>query len=147
MRTIQLLTWLGVAVAFFPTARVGANEFSTDWFTIDAGGAMWTAGGALELSGTIGQPEATTLVMTGGTFELVGGFWGVSRPTPGDLNCDGVVSPFDIDPFVLALVDPAGFAAVFPNCNILNADINGDGLINPFDIDPFVECIVNGSCQ
>jgi hypothetical protein len=57
---------------------------------------------------------------------------------PGDLNCDGEVDFGDINPFVLALVDPGAYAAMFPNCDILNADINGDGLVNFGDINPFV---------
>jgi hypothetical protein len=69
-----------------------------------------------------------------------------SLPKLGDLNCDGAVNAFDIDPFVLALTNPAGYAAAYPNCDILNADINGDGLVNPFDIDPFVECIIKQGC-
>src|SRR5205823_6441154 len=44
-----------------------------------------------------------------------------------DVNCDGRVNNFDIDPFVLALTDPAGYQAAFPNCPIVNADANGDG--------------------
>jgi hypothetical protein len=62
----------------------------------------------------------------------------------GDLNCDGVIDPFDIDPFVLALTNPAGYAAAWPNCNIMNADCNGDGEVNAFDIDPFVELLIGG---
>jgi probable HAF family extracellular repeat protein len=62
----------------------------------------------------------------------------------GDLNCDGVVNNFDIDPFVLALTNPAGYQAAFPACNINNADVNNDGAINNFDIDPFVICLTNG---
>ncbi|MEW6249995.1 MAG: hypothetical protein AB1716_05060 [Planctomycetota bacterium] len=58
--------------------------------------------------------------------------------TPGDLSCDGVVNFDDINPFVLALSDPAGYQAQFPNCNILNGDINGDGFVNFDDINPFV---------
>ncbi|MGE0479820.1 MAG: hypothetical protein AB7Q17_05045, partial [Phycisphaerae bacterium] len=58
--------------------------------------------------------------------------------TPGDLNCDGVVNNFDIDPFVLALTDPAGYAGAFPACTALAADVDGDTSINNFDIDPFV---------
>lgn len=58
---------------------------------------------------------------------------------PGDMNCDGALNNFDIDPFVLALTDPENYAAQFPDCNILNGDINNDGLINNFDIDPFVQ--------
>ncbi|MGE0478932.1 MAG: choice-of-anchor B family protein [Phycisphaerae bacterium] len=58
--------------------------------------------------------------------------------TPGDTNCDGVVNNFDIDPFVLALTDPAGYAAQFPSCSVTTADVNNDGMVNNFDIDPFV---------
>jgi hypothetical protein len=56
----------------------------------------------------------------------------------GDLNCDGKIDAFDIDPFVLALTDPAGYAAKWPECDSLLADINGDEKVDAFDIDPFV---------
>ncbi|NLG43625.1 MAG: hypothetical protein GX547_10295 [Phycisphaerae bacterium] len=60
---------------------------------------------------------------------------------PGDLNCDGVINVFDIDPFVLALTDEPGYASAFPDCEVMYADINGDGAVNVFDIDPFVELL------
>lgn len=60
-----------------------------------------------------------------------------TRPI-GDLNCDGVVNNFDIDPFVLALSDPPGYAAAYPSCDRSGADIDGDGDVTNFDIDPFV---------
>jgi hypothetical protein len=75
---------------------------------------------------------------------LVGGIDGVFRihlSQRGDLNCDGLVNNFDIDPFVLALTNPAGYAAAFPNCDINQGDINGDNAVNNFDIDPFVACL------
>ncbi|MGE0481481.1 MAG: hypothetical protein AB7Q17_13520 [Phycisphaerae bacterium] len=56
----------------------------------------------------------------------------------GDLNCDGVVNNFDIDPFVQALTDPPGYAAEYPGCSIALGDVNGDGAVNNFDIDAFV---------
>jgi hypothetical protein len=56
----------------------------------------------------------------------------------GDLNCDGLVNFDDINAFVLALSDPAAYAAAFPSCDRLKADCNGDGLVNFDDIDPFV---------
>ena len=59
----------------------------------------------------------------------------------GDLNCDGTVNFFDIDPFVLALVDRTAFDAQF-DCFVELGDMNGDGAINFFDIDPFVELLV-----
>jgi serine protease AprX len=62
--------------------------------------------------------------------------------TVGDLNCDGAVNAFDIDPFVLALTDPQGYQAAYPGCFIELADANGDGVVNGFDVDAFVELIV-----
>jgi len=58
---------------------------------------------------------------------------------PGDLNCDGVVNVFDIDPFVLALTDQGAYATAHPDCDYMQADINGDGSVNVFDVDPLVE--------
>ena len=63
---------------------------------------------------------------------------------PGDLNCDGTLNAFDIDPFVLALTDPAGYAAAYPDCDIMRGDINRDGRVDSFDIDPFVELLIGG---
>ncbi len=63
---------------------------------------------------------------------------------PGDLNCDGLVNAFDIDPFVLALTDAAAYALAYPDCDYMLADINGDGLVNAFDIDPFVQVLTGG---
>lgn len=62
----------------------------------------------------------------------------------GDMNCDCLVNNFDIDPFVMALSDPAAYAAAYPGCYLNNADANGDGLVNNFDIDAFVECLAFG---
>ena len=48
----------------------------------------------------------------------------------GDLNCDGVVDFGDINPFVLALTNPACVQRRrIPDCNIMNGDINGDGSV------------------
>lgn len=65
-------------------------------------------------------------------------------PITGDLNCDGVINSFDIDPFVIALVDPSAFAAQYPDCPRASGDINGDGTVDNFDIDPFVTLLVGG---
>ena len=43
---------------------------------------------------------------------------------------------------MLALTDPAGYAAAHPDCDYMLADINGDGAVNAFDIDPFVQLLV-----
>ncbi len=59
----------------------------------------------------------------------------------GDLNCDGVVSVGDINPFVLALTDPAAYADQFPDCDIASGDINDDGIVSVGDINGFVALI------
>jgi hypothetical protein len=61
---------------------------------------------------------------------------------PGDVNCDGLVNVFDIDPFVLALTDAAGYAAAYPACDLRTADLNYDGAVNGYDIDPFVSVLI-----
>lgn len=56
----------------------------------------------------------------------------------GDLNCDGKVDFGDINPFVLLLSDPAGYAIAFPDCDPAHGDINADGNVDFGDINPFV---------
>lgn len=64
----------------------------------------------------------------------------------GDLNCDGAVTFADIDPFVLALSEPAAYAQAFPACGAALADTNCDGVRNFKDIDGFVACL-GGRCR
>ena len=66
------LPWMGLLL--LAASSLGAQNFGIDWFTVDGGGGA-SAGGAYTMSGTIGQPDAGTL--SGGTYSLVGGFWGV----------------------------------------------------------------------
>lgn len=62
----------------------------------------------------------------------------------GDVNCDDRVNNFDIDAFVLALVDADVYAATYPDCDHTTADLDGDGRVTNFDIDAFVECLSTG---
>ena len=78
----------------------------------------------------------------GDTLSLGIGRWQcVPGGRAGDLNCDGHVDFEDINPFVLALSDPAGYAVQFSGCLILNGDCNGDGLMNFGDITAFVRML------
>ncbi len=61
----------------------------------------------------------------------------------GDMNCDQELNFADINPFVLALTNPAGYAAAFPDCDIMHGDINRDGLVSFGDINPFVRLLTN----
>ncbi|MGD8451627.1 MAG: right-handed parallel beta-helix repeat-containing protein [Phycisphaerae bacterium] len=64
-----------------------------------------------------------------------------------DLTCDGLVNNFDLSAFVLALTNPEGYSAAYPDCDRLLADVTCDGLVNNFDIAPFVDCVTNGGCN
>jgi hypothetical protein len=59
----------------------------------------------------------------------------------------GDPDPSDIDPFIEALTDPAGYAADFPGLGgpsmVYHGDCNCDGALNPFDIDPFILRLTN----
>ena len=66
--------------------------------------------------------------------------------TRGDLNCDGVFNGADIDPFFLALGNPAAYTAQFPDCDIMLGDMTGDNEVDADDIDPFFECLGGGQC-
>ena len=59
----------------------------------------------------------------------------------GDLNCDGSVNLFDIEPFALALVDPPGYQAAYPRCDRFFADVDGSGAVDLLDIDAFTELL------
>ncbi len=62
----------------------------------------------------------------------------------GDLNCDGAFDGADIEPFFLAVGDPAAYAAAFPKCNQRLADVNGDGAVDGADIEPFFNLLSGG---
>ena len=66
----------------------------------------------------------------------------------GDMNCDGSINMFDIDPFVDALISAGNptpcdvYYLNYPDCNCALGDINQDGTVNNFDVDPFVALLV-----
>ena len=72
--TLLSLLWLALG------AR--AQSYSIDWYKI-AGGGGSSSNAQYQLSGTIGQPDASG-AMTGGNFSLTGGYWSlVAVQTPG----------------------------------------------------------------
>ncbi len=107
----------------------------------DDGGQSWRRAG----SGLDGVPVRRLAVRdnvlyAGSIHQAV---WQLAiGPTPGDTNCDGAIDAFDIQPFILALTDPQGYAVMFPECDIDSADANADGRIDAFDIEPFVNLLV-----
>jgi len=88
-------------------------------------------------------PTDTSITYPGWNIDDVE-IWGLVPPPKlyGDMNCDGVVDTADIDGFVIALVDPAGYATAFPDCDHSLADCNGDGQVDTADIDAFVAAVI-----
>ena len=71
----KIINWLG-AVGLFAAVfclPASAQTYSIDWYKI-AGGGGTSTGGTYQVSGTIGQPDASG-AMTGGNYSLTGGFW------------------------------------------------------------------------
>src|SRR5262245_53633301 len=70
------LLWLGAST-------LHAQNYAIDWFTIDGGGGVST-GGVFAVSGTVGQPDANLLTLTGPNLSVQGGFWSLDAvPTLG----------------------------------------------------------------
>ena len=118
------------------------------------------SGAGSELACDDGTPSEITMSVTSGTTYYlrvagVGAQFGDYTLTViceqayglGDLDCDGDVDSFDIDPFVLAVTDPATYAVQYPDCDYMLGDLDCDGDVDAFDIDPFVVCLTTGVCE
>lgn len=60
----------------------------------------------------------------------------------GDMNCDGVLDGLDIAAFVQAVLDPAGYFAAFPICDINLGDMNADGFVDVGDVSFFAAALL-----
>jgi hypothetical protein len=66
---------LGTTVIALSGAALAGDEYDLAWNTIDGGGGTSVSGDfVLELTGTIGQHDAS-VTLQGGVFQLAGGFW------------------------------------------------------------------------
>jgi len=118
------------------------------WVEFTGRGAAYVGVGEMAIVRRAGDPEHDAIYFGFHDDPLRGDDIGGCSALPdlnlgklGDLDCDGVVNNFDIDPFVLALTDPAGYARKFPDCDRMLADCNSDGVVDNFDIDPFVKLL------
>lgn len=83
---LYLNALVAVAVLLPGVPAAAGNDFSIDWYTVDGGGEMFSAGGEFELSGTLGQWDASqTRELSGGHWKLTGGFWGLTLEELADL--------------------------------------------------------------
>jgi hypothetical protein len=122
---------LGILLAASLTFSARAQVYDLSWHTIDGGGAMFTTAGIYELSGTIGQPDAGPFAqpMSGGPFELIGGFWPAvtGQPCPGDVDGDGIVGLTDLATLLVHFGLPSGATRS-------DGDLDGDGDVDLTDL-------------
>jgi hypothetical protein len=71
---IALLATMLLAGLVFAVGPSG-GDFVVSNSTVDGGGGR-ASGGDFVLTGTIGQPDASTSSASGGDFAVAGGFWG-----------------------------------------------------------------------
>lgn len=151
------------AVAF-----IGSNLFTTagnrDLLTIttqssvtslvwggryDAAGALVTLTGNLPGRGRIAQGDGTPVGGTNFQEASYAGSLAALGPLNlrflGDMDGNGTINSFDINPFAQALSTPNTYKTNRPNLNILRADFDGNGIVNSFDIAGFRGCTM-GLC-
>ena len=119
------LTILTAATLLASDARAqSGGGYDLTWWTIDGGGITFATGGAFNLGGTAGQPDASS-ELAGGAFRLTGGFWF----TPcilsyGDVDGNGCVDDADL----LSVLFNFGATGLNP------ADLNCDGTVDDADL-------------
>lgn len=118
--------WAVVSIIALAAAALG-QEYTISRSTVDGGGVMRSTGGDLELSGTIGQADAG--VLTGGAFELTGGFWFGIPPCDG--NDDGLVTSLDYEALAGCLSGPGGNAPA-GSCRVFDCNPNGTVALDDF---------------
>jgi len=118
-----------IVVFCWAVGSAPGETFDLSWHSIDGGGVMRSAGviirstssegSELELSGTIGQPDAGQL--TSGDLVLTGGFWfGLSAT---DCDEDGSVTLLDHASFAGCLGGPS--STTLAGCECFDADRSG----------------------
>jgi len=111
------------------TSALAQAGHTFQWHTVDGGGAMRSTSASLQLSGTIGQPDAGP--MEGLTMTLTGGFW--FDIVPGDCTEDGAINLFDLVSRSSCVTGPS--TAARSQCQCL--DIDGDGDVDLLDAAEF----------
>jgi hypothetical protein len=123
-----------------PVACIGRWD-GTQWNLVGAGMDQVYAMTGLRQEGVPSLFVGMNGVLADGRVSVRFAQWTCMQSSAADTNCDGVVNEYDIDPFILALVDRAAYEQAYPGCDITRADCNADGAVNAFDIDPFIELL------
>ncbi|MEM9643651.1 MAG: endonuclease [Planctomycetota bacterium] len=118
----------------FVDLPAGQNEAFSVTGVVDELG-LFTASYDIMLSDADLSGETDTTIELNLSMDVIG--------ILGDMNGGGSVNNMDISPFVAALLDPAGFAASFPDVdpNVIG-DFNDDGVFNNSDISGFANVLL-----
>ncbi len=158
------LVQIGGGQNTFGQANVGGGvgENATVVLGVGQSGSVQLAAGSFAAPaapGTYTFSLANTLANTLDSESLTPAFWRVAAATVvttpnsftftvqdqtvlrGDVNCDGSIDFFDIDPFLLALFDLPAYQSQFCGGSIATADVDCSGGVDFFDIDPFLACL------
>lgn len=133
---VAISTWFPTSPGDIPA--LGVYRMRPELFDFERVGSRLNGVGVYALATHEG-------VLYAGTEGL--GAWALTTTIPvlrGDADCDGQLTNFDIDPFVLALVDHAAWTSQYCDGSPATLDTNCDGVFTNFDIDPFVACLVSG---
>jgi len=113
-----------LAALLFLGAAAAIGSLAIDWYSVAAGGNRASATSDLELFATIGQPGVG--VMSGGTFELAGGFCAAAVGYEVvDCNGNGVADHLDIANVGAAFTETTSWAAFDPGDNGVGTDPDG----------------------
>ena len=132
---MMLATFVLTVTAVF-AQLAGPSNLEIPWETSDGGGITHATGGSLQLGGTIAQPDANSQVLSGGTFELRGGFWPgadtvITPPTcPADIAPTGGNGIVDVDD-LLTVINSWGSCA---SCVADIAPPGGSGFVDVDDL-------------
>lgn len=111
-----------------------------------AQGAQDASGWILE-SITAASDDCQTLVGDGHAFQSgPSRTWLATLAAPshrGDVNCDGRIDGADVGAFVTAILSPADYLAMHPECEIQTADTNADSVVDSFDIESFLSLVLD----
>ena len=91
--------------------------------------------------GHVSSIQVRDYVMTEEEVIALGGPRAVGIPggvacDPCDMDCNGVVDAFDIEPFLDLLFSPKPMP-----CNSCTGDVDDNGVVDAFDIEPFLNCL------
>jgi hypothetical protein len=134
--------------------------FSGSWdFTVTADDGTSVTQGVTAPPGACGygfyatSDQPITTLQISSSLDIYTGEFGISFSEPGlhedsaDMDCDGTVDFWDIDPFVMAVISRSTYEYYYGGwCRWLNGDLDLDGEVGFDDIPGFIACLVAGTC-